>query len=69
MLSKTVKKPTNKPARSANRRTLRSISAEVAQLGSRVEDLEDLRELNDAIARNVGKPGIPWGQARKELGL
>jgi len=34
-----------------------------------VEDLEDLRELNDAIARNVGKPGIPWGQARKEFGL
>ena len=69
MLSKTVKKPTNKPARTAHRPTLRSISARVTHLGSRVEDLEDLRELNDAIARNAGKPGIPWAQARKELGL
>jgi hypothetical protein len=34
-----------------------------------VEDLEDLRELNDAIVRNAGKPGIPWGQTGKELGL
>jgi hypothetical protein len=34
-----------------------------------VEDLEDLRELNDAIARNSGKPGIPWEQAKAELGI
>jgi hypothetical protein len=42
---------------------------EVTRLRSRVEDLEDLRELNDAIARNAGKPGIPWDQAKSELGL
>jgi hypothetical protein len=30
---------------------------------------EDLRDLNAAIARNGGKRGIPWAQAKKELGL
>jgi len=34
-----------------------------------VEDLEDLRDLNTAIDRNAGKPGIPWAQVRKEIGL
>jgi hypothetical protein len=38
-------------------------------LRSRVDDIEDLRELNDAIASNADKPGIPWDQARKELGV
>ena len=33
------------------------------------EDLEDLRDLNDAIIRNAGKPGIPWDKVKKELGL
>ena len=69
MLSKTAKKPTSRAARPAKRRTLRSIGAEVARLRSRVEDIEDLRELNDAIARNAGRPGIPWDQASKDLGL
>jgi len=31
--------------------------------------LEDLRDLNAAIERNSGKPGIPWNQVKKELGL
>lgn len=30
---------------------------------------EDLRDLNDAIVRNAGKPGTPWAKAKKELGL
>lgn len=64
---KTVKKPTTK--RAVKRPTLRCIRAEVAHLRSRVEDIEDLRELNDAIVRNAGKPGIPWDQAKGELGL
>lgn len=39
------------------------------RLKARVEDLEDLRDLNEAIARNAGKPGTPWSEVRKELGL
>jgi hypothetical protein len=45
------------------------LHAELNQLRARVEDLEDLRDLNTAIARNSGKPGTPWAQAKKELGL
>jgi hypothetical protein len=49
--------------------TLRSLHDEVQRLRERVEDLEDLRELNAAIERNQGKKLIPWAQAKKELGL
>jgi hypothetical protein len=49
--------------------SLKRVNAELARLRARVEDLEDLRDLNAAIARNAGKPGIPWAQAKKELGL
>ncbi|HEV2176836.1 MAG TPA: hypothetical protein VGW33_06505 [Terriglobia bacterium] len=35
----------------------------------RAEDLEDLRDLNAAIERNQGKPGIPWDQVKKVLAL
>lgn len=38
-------------------------------LRARVEDLEDLRDLQAATARNGGKPGIPWAKARAELGI
>ena len=34
-----------------------------------LEHLEDLRELNEAIARNKGKRLIPWEEAKKGLGL
>ena len=49
--------------------TMREISAELARLRDRVEDLEDARELDAAIRRNGDKPLIPWEQARKEIGL
>lgn len=56
--------------RSARRKpSLKSVSTELARLRARVEDLEDLRDLNAAIVRNGGKRGIPWSQAKKELGL
>ena len=42
---------------------------ELHELRQRVEDLEDLRELNQAIDRNSAKPLIPWSKAKKELGL
>lgn len=49
--------------------TIRELSAELAQLRERVEDLEDARELDAAISRNGDKPLIPWEQVRKDLGL
>ena len=49
--------------------SLHRLSAELTRLRARVEDLEDLRDLNAAIIRNGGKPGIPWAQAKKELRL
>jgi hypothetical protein len=48
---------------------LQRLSAEMKRLRARIEDLEDLRDLNAAITRNAGKPGTPWTQAKKEFGL
>ena len=67
---KTAKKLTTK--RRVPRDSAISLSAlhrEVTQLRARVEDLEDLRELNDAISRNGEKPGVAWEQAKAELGV
>jgi hypothetical protein len=33
------------------------------------QEIENLSDLNNAIARNKGKPGIPWSQVKKELGI
>jgi len=49
--------------------TLQLVYDELVRLRERVEDLEDLRELNAAIARNKGKKLVPWEAAKKELGL
>ena len=51
------------------RAALHSLQEEVGQLRERVEDLEDLRELNATMERNQGKKLTPWAQAKKELGL
>ena len=48
---------------------LPNLYEEVSRLRARVEHLEDLRELNEAIARNKGKRLIPWEEAQKGLGL
>jgi len=71
MLLSIGKKRMNKnPAqRKTNRVTVRQLHSEVQRLRRRVEDLEDLRDLNAAIVRNAGKPGIPWNEVRKQLGL
>lgn len=50
-----------------NKPSLKRVSAEVAQLRARIEDLEDLRDLNAAITRHAGKPGVPWEKAKKVL--
>ena len=36
-------------------------------LQERVEELEDLRDLEEATAENAGKPLIPWEQVKPEL--
>jgi cell division protein FtsB len=53
----------------SKRPTLRSLSAEIQSLRERVEDLEDARDLEEAIRKNGDKPLIPWEEAKKELGL
>ena len=62
---------TEKPARRAAqpKLTLRAVHEELAALNQRVEDLEELRELNQAIERQGNKPRVPWAKAKKELGL
>ncbi len=49
--------------------TLGTLHRELVELRQRVEDLEDLRELNQAIERNCNKRLVPWAKAKKELGL
>lgn len=44
-----------------------TLNQAVARLQQRVEDLEDLRDLEAAIAENAGKPLIPWEQVKAEL--
>jgi hypothetical protein len=58
-----------KPGRRTARTTLCGLQAELAALSQRVEDLEDLRELNQAIERNGNRPLVPWAKAKKQLGL
>ncbi len=55
--------------RQAVKVTLRVLNAQMKRLQRRVEDLEDLRDLRSAMERNAGKPGIPWNEAKKQLGL
>ena len=64
MLSRIGKKLMTEPAILEKIETLNQA---VARLQQRVEDLEDLRDLESAIAENAGKPLIPWEQAKAEL--
>jgi hypothetical protein len=66
MLSKTGKKPMNDAAVMEKVETL---TKTVERLQQRVEDLEDLRDLQAAIAENGQEPLIPWEQAKAELDL
>jgi hypothetical protein len=49
--------------------TLRELASELLRLRERVEDLEDLRDLLAAEHAAQDRPGIPWNQAKKALGL
>src|SRR5437016_7857549 len=50
-----------------------SILIKLNQIGTVTETIAAIelarRDLNTAIERNVGKPGIPWNQVKNELGL
>jgi hypothetical protein len=46
---------------------IETLNQAVTRLQERVEDLEDLRDLEEAIAENAGKPLIPWEQVKPEL--
>jgi len=45
------------------------LSRTVEKLAARVEDMEDNRELEQAIAENGKKPLIAWDKAKALLGL
>ena len=55
--------------RPAKRLTMQGLKTRLTRLQARVEDLEDLRDLDEAIARNAGKPGTPWAAVKVELGI
>jgi len=55
--------------RKNKRITVGRLHRELRGLRTRVEDLEDLRDLNAAIERNAGKPGTPWAEVKKEIDL
>jgi hypothetical protein len=46
-----------------------ALAKTVERLQERVEDLEDLRDLQTAIAENGTEPFIPWEQAKANLEL
>jgi hypothetical protein len=48
---------------------IETLSQIVTRLQERVEDLEDLRDLEEAIAENDGKPLHPWEKVKAELDL
>jgi len=50
----------NKPLQHRKKKiTVSQVHNELQRLRRRVEDLEDLRDLDLAIERNAGKPGLP----------
>jgi hypothetical protein len=46
-----------------------ALTKTVERLQERVEDLEDLRDLQAAIAENGNEPLIPWEPVKAELDL
>lgn len=66
-MNSVISKPSKRTTRP--RLNLSLLHEELVALRQRVEDLEDLRELNQAIERNGSKPLVPWASARRQLGL
>jgi hypothetical protein len=46
---------------------IETLNQALTRLQERVEELEDLRDLEAAIAENAGKPLIPWEKAKADL--
>ena len=46
-----------------------ALSRQLLHLMEELEDAADSRLLDEAIKRDDGKPGIPWAEAKKRLGL
>jgi hypothetical protein len=53
-------------ARAAETAALKTLAARVRKLEARIEDLEDLAALNEAIARSNGK-ARPWSEVEGEI--
>lgn len=53
----------------AIREKIEALAQAVARLQQRVEDLEDLRDLETAIAENAGKPLVSWEAVKADLDL
>ena len=47
--------------------TVEQLAVEMRELRQRIEDLEDVQELETAIRDNQGKPLIPWEIAKQDL--
>ena len=47
--------------------TVEQLAVEMRELRQRIEDLEDVQELETAIRDNHGKPLIPWETAKQGL--
>ncbi len=47
----------------------RRLANRLAKLIEDMEDEEDHRAIERAKKRDAGKPGIPWAEAKKRLGL
>jgi hypothetical protein len=46
-----------------------ALSRQLLKIMEELEDAEDSRLLDEAIKRDDGKPGIPWAEVKKRLGL
>ena len=46
---------------------IETLNQRVTRLQERVENLEDLRGLEEAIAENAGMRLVPWKQVKAEL--
>lgn len=53
----------------AKKPTLLQLAAEVDRLRERVEELEDLRDLKEAVQRNGDKSLIPLAKMKKDLDI
>ena len=59
--------PSTSKKKAIRQPTLNTLNRELSGLRAQVEELEDLRDLNSAIARNGNKAGVAWEKARASL--